>query len=132
MTLILCLDPKGGMLFNNRRQTPDYELVKIIGKSFSDIHISSFSEKYFKDIKCTVSANPFFSAKEGSSVFLESGKAIEYIDMIDKIVIYRWSCVYPADTYFDIDPLEYGFRLSGEVKFSTKSHENIVKEIYKR
>ena len=132
MTLIVCLDQKGGMLFNNRRQTLDYELVNIIAKSFSDIHISHFSEKYFQGAKCKISSNPFLEATEESTVFLEDTGAIDYIEKIDRLIIYRWDCVYPADTYFDITPKEVGFRLCGKVKFSTKVHADIVKEIYKK
>jgi hypothetical protein len=132
MTLIVCLDQNDGILFNNRRQTLDFELLKIVEKSFSDIHISDFSQKYFSNIRCTVSENPFLSAVDNSAVFHECGEALPYLDKIDKIVIYRWAKVYPADTYFDICPTESGFKLSGKIKFSTEVHKDIIKEIYKR
>ena len=131
-TLIVCLDPKGGMLFNNRRQTIDYELVSIIEKSYNDIYIFPFSEEYFSNVRCTVSDNPFLCAGSDSTIFLESGNALEYAEKIDKLIIYRWSSVYPADTYFDIVPLDCGFKLRGKITFSTTVHKNIIKEIYRK
>ena len=132
MTLIACLDPNNGILFNNRRQTLDYELVDIIKKDYSDIHISHFSENYFKNVECTVSDDPFATATEDSAVFFESGTASEHSDKITKLIIYRWNSVYPADTYFDLSPKDKGFKFVGRIKFSTKVHKDIVKEIYKK
>ena len=132
MTLIVCLDPKGGMLFNKRRQTVDYDLCRQIGADFPDLYISPFSEKYFSGISCTVAKDPFAACSEVGAVFLEQGSAIEHLDEIDKLIIYRWENTYPADTYFDINPEVCGLKLKGKLKFSTEVHKNIVKEIYKR
>ena len=132
MTLIVCIDLKGGILFNSRRQTLDYELINIIGKSFKNIYITPFSEKYFTNVKCTVSDTPFLDAGDDSTIFLESGLPSDFPNKIDKIILYRWNCVYPADTYLNFSPSEQGFKLCGKVTFSTEVHKEIVKEIYSK
>ncbi len=133
MTLILCLDQKDGMLFNKRRQTFDYELLDMICKSFKGkLFISSFSEKYFGQRSVTVLSSPLTDAPSESAVFIENEDVTPFIGNIDKIIIYRFGCVYPADTYFTVKPLESGFRLAGRIKFSTEVHKDMFKEIYKR
>lgn len=130
MTLIVCLDPRNGLLFNNRRQTVDYELVKIIAKDFGKVYISPFSEKYFEGVDCIVSKDPYAAAAPDGTVFIENDDT-PATEAITKLIVYRWSTVYPADTYFKLSPEELGLSLRGRVKFSTKVHKDIVKEIYK-
>ncbi len=133
MTLIMFLDERGGMLFNNRRQTLDYELLDIISKDFGErLYISPFSEKYFSGRCASLLEDPLADAPDDSAVFIEDRDVLPFIDRIDKILIYRWSKVYPSDRQTDILPADHGFRLLGKLKFSTEVHKDIVKEIYKR
>ncbi len=133
MTLIMCLDQRGGMLFNNRRQTIDYELVELIcdiGKQ--KLCISPFSEKYFEGKDFVLLDEPLKEAPFGAVVFIENENPTPYLERFNKIIIYRWNKVYPADRHFNTEPSEAGFRLAGKIKFSTEVHKDIVKEIYKR
>lgn len=133
MTLITCLDPKGGMLFNNRRQTLDYEVVDMIRKTWGEsLYISPFSEKYFENKKIKILGDPLKDAPDGAAVFIEDTDPLPYVHRIDKIVIFRWNEVYPADKGLSFLPEEIGFKRLGEIKFSTKVHKDIKKEIYKR
>ena len=133
MTLITRLDPKGGMLFNNRRQTIDYEVVDMICKTAGDkLYISPFSEKYFTDKAVRILGDPLKDAPDDAAVFIEDIDFFGYIHRIDKIIVFRWNEVYPADRSLSFDPTEVGFRRLGEIKFSTKVHKDVKKEIYKR
>ncbi len=133
MTVIMCLDQRGGMLFNNRRQTLDYEIVdRIIKDGGGKLYISPFSEKYFEGKVCTVISEPLKNSPRDASVFIEDSDILPYIKDIDKIIIYRWSKVYPSDRNCDAEPLKLGFHALGKIKFSTEVHKDTVKEIYKR
>ena len=133
MTIIQCLDNRGGMLFNGRRQTLDYELASIIYEKYKDkLCICSFSESFFKDLKVKTYENPLSDAPDDAVVFIENIDITEHIQKIDEIIIYRWNRHYPADRHFSFEPTEMGYKLVGKVKFSTKIHEDTVKEIYRR
>ena len=133
MTLVICLDQKGGMLFNKRRQTLDYEIVDQICKIGGDsLYISPFSEGYFKGKTVKVVGNPLQDAPTNATVFIEDTDALPYVKGIDKIIFFRWSEIYPTDYKISFNPTEVGFRALGEIKFSTKVHKDVKKEIYKR
>lgn len=133
MTLILCLDPKGGMTFNGRRQTLDYEVVadiSVLGNK--KLYISPFSESYFMGRGAKVVDEPLKDAPSDATVFIEDTDPLPYLDKVEKIIIFRWGEVYPQDCRLSFDPCEKGFKKLGEMKYSTKVHQNIKKEIYKR
>jgi len=133
MTVIVCLDSRGGMLFNNRRQTLDYEIVDMIVNAAKDkLYISPFSEKYFSGKVSKVVDDPLKDAPDDAYVFIEDRQVTAALDRIDKLLIYRWAAHYPTDTVFELDPIKAGFRLVGKIKFSTKVHPDTIKEIYKK
>ncbi len=133
MTLIFCLDKNNGMLFGGRRQTFDYEVLDLICNIGGErLYITPFSQKYFGERSYELLGEGLKGAPSDAAVFLEDRDALPYISRVEKIIIYRWDKVYPADRWLGFSPLDEGFRLSGKVKFSTEVHKDIVKEIYKR
>ncbi len=47
---------------------------------------------------------------------------------MEKLIVYRWDKVYPADHRLNLS----GWKLIGTLEFMGYSHDKIVKEVYKR
>ncbi len=134
MRVIVCLDDRLGMMFNNRRQSRDSVLVQDVLKDLGDekLYISPYSEPLFEgtDANVRVKKNPLKAAKRDSVCFIEDMHLSEYKEEIDTVIIYRWNRHYPCDFYFDLDINEY--ELVSGYEFAGSSHEKITKEVYKR
>ena len=132
MKLIFCLDDKGGMMFNGRRQSQDRELRKRILETLGDkpLIMSSYSAKQFVEGgNITVSDAPQSSIQD-SIYFVED---LPYsLDKVDEITVYRWNRHYPSDVKFDTDLSKEGFVLDSVYEFEGSSHENITEEKYKK
>ncbi len=128
MDIIVCLDDKGGMLFNKRRQSKDRAVLEDIKTlPYKCIAIDAFSEKLFAD-----STAAYRVGKEGDALFVENRSVKELIGDCGRIVIYKWNRVYPSDFTFDVDLSHEGFILASTKDFAGKSHEKITREIYER
>ena len=134
MRVIVCLDERSGMMFNNRRQSRDRVLIEDIIKDLKDekLLISPYSKMLFEgtDAKIKVENDPLKAAKQDEACFIEDKHLSEYKGEIDILVIYRWNRHYPCDFYFDLDINEY--KLVSSCEFAGSSHEKITKEVYKR
>ena len=136
MNVIVCLDDNGGMMFNHRRQSRDRVLIKDIidniGKN--KLYVAPYSASLFEscsnDHVC-VSESFLSLAGEDDSCFVEDAEVMPYIGQIDRITVYKWNRVYPADVYFDLNP-ETGWTLESVEEFTGSSHEKITKEIYSK
>ncbi len=134
MKLIICVDENNGMLFNQRRQSRDRELIKHIknlvwGKK---LWISSFSEKLFEDV-CEYSLldnEAFSSMGKEDFCFVENVSPKSLEEQVDEIILYNWNRNYPADTYFDI--CLDNWQLVSENDITGSSHENITQRVYRR
>lgn len=51
---------------------------------------------------------------------------------IEKLIIYRWDKVYPADLVFTYPLAPKGWNLSGQHVFTGTSHDEITEEVYTR
>lgn len=134
MILIACVDDRMGMMFHHRRQSRDREVCRDIQKTCKEqcLYLEAYSVKLFRDIK-------FDNIREietgisgdlrGNYFFVEDPQMIKE-EAIEKIILYRWNRVYPADQYFPVDPDHWQLTLKEE--FSGYSHEKITKEIYER
>lgn len=130
MNIIVCLDDKNGMLFNKRRQSSDIRLIDRIMEitSHSTLLMNSYSAKQFSD-NIIINENFLNIAKAGEYCFVENCDIKDYKEKIEKIIIYRWNRVYPADMFFPIEILE-GLKLASTYEFKGNSHEKITEEIY--
>ena len=132
--VIVCLDEKNGMLFNNRRQSQDRvvrgDMIDIA--SGSRLLVNEYTAGQFKDDagKICISKMPMEEALEADYCFIENLSLAEYKENIEEIVVYRWDKKYPADTFIDVDLGEY--QLAEEKEMVGYSHEVINREIYKR
>lgn len=129
MNVIICLDNKNGMLFNNRRQSQDRKVIEDIQKetTVSDLWVTPYSKALFKD-SCMVSQRPWEKAGKKEYCFLEEVDPATIWDKIDYLIVYRWDRVYPADRICKINFSK--LKLVSECEFSGHSHEKIKKEVY--
>ena len=129
MKVIVCLDQKGGMLFNRRRQSRDACVFQDIMKYAKTVTASDFSEKLLSTYGVPHTVDESFpkNAKDGYA-FCENLPLLPYEESITEVIVYRWDKVYPADTVFDLPLKKY--RLISTEEFSGNSHKTIVKETY--
>lgn len=133
MKVIICLDDNGGMLFNNRRQSCDKEVLKDIFNNLEGekLYISPFSQKLFAEYGENIVVDEDFltKASESDVCFVEN-EPLKNASGINEITVYKWNRVYPSDFKCDVDFSNY--TLTERVDFKGFSHEKITKEIYNR
>lgn len=136
MTVFVCIDDRGGMTFNSRRQSRDMLVTEDILNHAGDhpLYVTDFSEDLFEntDAQLISVPTPLSSARSDAFIFIENLPLLPDLDKIKNLVIYRWNRVYPHDTILDINPQKEGFTLTRVTEFAGKSHEKITKEIYTR
>lgn len=135
--MVSAADDRLGTGFNHRRQSRDEALRKdLVSKAngaplwMSACSLRQFGAEAAKaDIR--ISENFLFDAGEGEFCFVENILVVSAESRAEKIILYRWNRIYPADIYFDID-LSKGWFLAEREDFSGKSHEKITREVYLR
>ena len=133
ITAAVCIDDKGGMLFNKRRQSRDRVLIDDLCKSAERVIALPFSAILFEGRdNALICDEPLSAATDGDVIFIENLPVSSIASEVKKIVIYKWNRVYPADMKIDFSPTENGFKLIESYEFEGSSHEKITKEIYER
>lgn len=135
MILIVCVDEKNGMMFNNRRQSKDRILSEHILKIVDNkkIWMNSYSKSAFEgqeSLNITVDDNFIEKIDKNEYCFVENIDANTIINKVDKIIVYNWNRHYPADRYFNINLEEWV--VDSENEFQGSSHEKISEKIYVR
>ena len=137
MIVIACLDENGGMMFNHRRQSQDRGLCDQIVKLAENaaLHMNGYSARLFSHYRIPgliVSDTFLQDAGEGEFCFVEDEALVPVERRIEKLIIFKWHRIYPADRYFDL-PMDQGtWRLAYSKDFSGSSHRNITMEVYER
>lgn len=132
MTVFICLDTRGGMMFNKRRQSRDVRVIEDIIRASAEkpLYISDFSEELFAGKRANIVCvqSPLDEAPSDACVFIENEHLGRHIDKIDKLIIYNWSEAYPFDFRLDIKPEECGFKIKSRREFVGNSHEKVTRE----
>ena len=134
MTVFVCVDDNGGMMFNHRRQSRDRILIAdLIRTKTGRLCMESESEILFQksDAEYTVCGDVLNQTGHGNSCFVENKSIAAHCNQISTLVIYRWNRVYPADFHLDVEPKENLFQLQSCTEFEGSSHEKITKEVWK-
>lgn len=128
MKLIVCLDDNNGMMFNKRRQSRDKVLVENVLELCNDkkLYTNEYSVKLFPENSVEVIED--FSKIEDGYCFAENFTVNE--EYVEEIIVYKWNRLYPADTYFNIEPEKWNLVETVEIEGS--SHEKITRERYVR
>ena len=117
MKLIVCLDEKGGMAFNKRRQSRDQEVIKRIKGIANPLYVNEYSLDLFPEAIVGTGETYF------AEVDLPCGTP-------DEIYIFNWNRLYPSDVKFTVDLREY--ELLSTEEFAGSSHEKITLSHYRR
>lgn len=133
MNVIICLDDNNGMLFNNKRQSRDKALLSDIFCDLKDemLFITEFSEKLMAEYSDRIIICESVSKLEnGKWFFCENVDLTAFADKIEKLVVYKWNRVYPADFNCSLDFSL--FNLESESDFEGNSHSVITKQIFSK
>lgn len=135
MVLVICVDDKGGMAFNGRRQSMDRllraDLLQTVGEA--PLWMSPYSAKQFDPAPANLRAAEDFldRAGKGAYCFAEFPPLAPVLDRAEGLVVYRWNRTYPADRHLDFAPADQ-FTLVSAADFPGSSHKTLTKEVYTR
>lgn len=138
MILIVAVDDNYGMAFHGRRQSQDRILRGRILEftKNSRLWVNSYTKKQFTEeidaAQIYVAENFLKRVSSEEFCFVENEFISFYENNIEKVFLFKWNKVYPADLYFDID-LEQGvWSLVSSDEFKGYSHDKITLEVYER
>lgn len=132
MIVILCLDNKNGMMFNNRRQSKDKVVAQDILKLVDEkkLFINSYSESLFQGLESNLIIDDNFlnNATKEDYCFVEDNNLKDFSEKIEKIIVYKWNRIYPSDLKLEI-PIQ-NWNLIDSFEFAGNSHDKITREVY--
>lgn len=132
MIPIICIDDKGGMMFNRRRQSRDSVLRERVLElaAGSRLLMNTYTAGQFEEENTVITVSEDFlnEAGEGDLCFVEDQPLLPCIDRIEKLIVYKWNRSYPGDLMSDIDLAT--LTLIQSTDFEGSSHEKITEEIY--
>lgn len=135
MILVLCVDDKGGMAFNGRRQSMDKllraDLLQTVGER--SLWVSPYTARQFDPAPANlrVSEDFLMRAGEGEYCWAEFPPLAPVLDRAKGLVVYRWNRTYPADQHLDFDPADR-FTMVSAAEFPGSSHRILTKEVYSK
>ena len=126
-TLIVCVDNRGGMVFNKRRQSRDSKLneklLELFGKD--SLFIADYSKTLFPN--CVI----FDGFDADGAYFIENPELIPVVeDVFDEIVVVKWNRDYPFDKKVPFCLNYYSLRKI--IEFVGDSHDKISMEFYEK
>ena len=131
MIAAVCVEDRGGMLFNHRRVSRDRiqqeDLLELAG---GQLWIAPFSSALFQDKPVTVDEDFLQKAGPGAVCCVEDRPLLPVLDRLEAVVVYRWNRHYPSDFRLDLDLS--AFTMQEQKEFPGNSHETITREIYVR
>ena len=133
MKIAVCIEKSGGMLFNNRRVSKDsilqQKLLECVGEG--NICLKEYSAKQFTSTEHLQVSDDFLTvASDDDICFIENVEIP--IDKASQVYLFQWNRDYPADTYFDYNLKDLGFKKVRSEDFAGSSHKKITLEVYQR
>lgn len=138
MIAIVCVDDKGGIMFNHRRQSQDRIMRQRILNITQGrpLWMNTYSAKQFTNDGCLNKIhidNDFpQKAADGDFAFFEGDSLAAVDERLERVIIFRWNRTYPADQYLDIDLEKDGWNCERVGDFKGSSHEQISEDVYTR
>ena len=133
MKIAICVDKSGGFLFGGRRLSQDSVMREKLINLVSDGYLlmNEYSGKLFEDTeKIQISEDFLLTANENDICFIENSDVP--IDKVKQLYLFNWNRDYPADTYFEFNLKELGFKRTIKEDFVGSSHKKITLEVYRR
>ena len=135
MDLIVCLDERDGMMFNQRRQSRDRAVIEdvLALAAGRPLWMNAYSAPLFAGAE-NVQVSPQFLAEAPAEAlcFVEDQAVAAFAARIARVIVYRWHRVYPADRRFDLALADAGWWLAASRDFPGHSHDIITREEYER
>ena len=120
------------MIFNQRRQSRDIELCRrVLSLTAGKLYMNAYSAKIFPESDKIIVCEDFLE-KAGENDFCFCECAIETLENVTGIIIYRWNRLYPADKRFTFDLEALGYTKISSEEFIGSSHPVITEEIYRK
>lgn len=135
LSVAVCIDERGGMLFGGKRQSRDRLLIEeLINSTNGKIITNDFSSSLFHDYedKVEIERKPYKKCKKGDVCFIENIPLSDFCEDIEELIIYNWNRRYPCDVKLEINPEQLGLSLVLSKEFTGSSHDKITKEIYRK
>lgn len=137
MTLITCIDDRGGQAFHRRRLSRDRVLCERILELAGTGHLrlSPYSAPLFRDLSHTAALleeDCLERAAGEDFCFIEREDPGPWLNRADKLVLFRWNRTYPFDLRFPLEELDRHWVLTGRADFPGSSHEKITEEWYEK
>lgn len=135
MIMITVIDDNMGMMFNNRRQSQDCilreQILALAGSGKLWMNHYTHGQFLNRD-SASITVDDAFLKKAGAGeyCFVENISPASFENYIEKIILFRWNRMYPADFYFDIDLAGSEWRQVETEEFPGSSHKKITKETY--
>lgn len=136
MTLITCIDDRGGLAFHRRRLSRDRVLCQRVLElaGTGTLRLSPYSAPLFRDLPAAalLEGEDFLARAAGEDLcFAEREDLTPWLDRADKLVLFRWNRTYPFDLRFPLEALD-NWVLTGTADFPGSSHEKITEEWYEK
>lgn len=135
MIAVICIDDRGGMCFNHRRQSQDHILRQdlLAEARGRTVWMNAYSLRQFASPPANLRAAEDFPdrAGRGELCFFENVDPAGCWERVEGLVLYRWNRVYPAGLRLAL-PLGDGWVLERREEFAGSSHERITKEVFVR
>lgn len=131
MILVICLDQRGGISFNHRRQSKDrllrQRLLELTGGK--PLWMNAYSARQFEEAATNIRVADDYAnlAGAGEFCFAETPEPFELLSGAEELIVFRWDKVYPADRRFS--PETFG-HLAEREEFEGHSHACITLERY--
>ena len=134
MNLIVCIDDRNGLSFNNRRQSRDvavYERIISIAEG-KRLWMSPYSAGVFQNMPGNICACDDYLQRisPGEYVFVELQDPQPLLERVSRVYLFRWNKVYPQDRAFPIAALNASFNLIHSERFIGNSHPELTLEVY--
>jgi len=133
LKLIVCMDDRCGVLFNNRRVSSDKEVIKHIRNitAGGTLMCSSYSACLFPAGSVCIRENLPKDLPDALCYFLEGQDPTPVADRVSELVIYRWNRVYPSDYQFPLELFDTRMHVVAQGEFPGNSHARITWEVYR-
>ncbi len=133
MIVILCLDDRNGMMFNNRRQSRDRavaaDIIRLVDGE--KLFMNEYSSGFFSEKTANMLIDEDFLSREDKGFyFVENNSLKNFAKKINKVIVYRWNRVYPSDLKLELPINQWKKTIDAE--FAGNSHDKITREVYTR
>lgn len=135
MVLCVCLDDRGGMSFNRRRQSRDRavceRILSLVRECGGTLYVCAESRPLFADgAKILPEPCDFSLLCENDFFFAEDPSVLPPREAVGRLIVYRWNRTYPFDRRFPSE--NFLPTLLEKTDFAGHSHEKITEEMYTR